>query len=228
MIRKTLRKRGRTSRKDEVLRVAAHLFKEHGYHGTSMRQLADALGLEKGSLYHHLSSKEDLVYEIMITGLTVATSRLNEIADNPFLTPTQQLRRVVRALVDDICEDFEASVALAVITDGRVLSPKLRSKYVQARDAYEDKLESILQAGISANEIAPCNTNLIAKAIVGMCGWMCLWYRPDGPLKPEAIADAYARLVLEGLAARQNGAPAADKLDRDPAAAGESSPAAGA
>ena len=189
-----------SSRREEVLRTAARLFKTYGYRGTSMQQLADAIGLGKGSLYHHVVSKEELVFEIIMSGLTDAISRIEEVLADDSLPPAGKLQGAIRTLMNDLCDDFDDSIGLTVMSDGHILAPKRRDEYVALRDAYEDRFESIIVSGIASGDFRQCDTSLATKAILGMCAWTVFWYRPEGPLGPDEIAEGISRMACIGLA----------------------------
>lgn len=182
-----------------MLQAAARFFREYGYHGTSMKELADAVGLRKASLYHHVTSKEQLVHEILLTGMHSIITQLQEILDDPSLSPTEKLRRGIRAQILAVTGD-DAYVQTTVMTAGRVLSPQLHAEYIAARDTFEGQVKSILRAGIEAGEFKECDVSLMAKAILGMCGWMVIWYRADGPQSPAEIAERFTEFILSGLA----------------------------
>jgi len=196
-----LAKRARSNRREELLLTAARLFKTYGYHGTSMQQLADAIGLGKGSLYHHMVSKEELVHEIMTSGVADAISKADAILADDGLPPVEKLRTAIRVLIRDVCEDFDASLGLVVMSDGHILSPDLRAEYVALRDEYEDRFESIIKLGIESGDFEPCDTGLATKTVLGMCAWVVFWFRPGGRLTPEEIAREVARVCLKGLSA---------------------------
>ena len=193
-------RRMRSNRRAEVLRTAARLFKTHGYRGTSMQQLADAVGLGKGSLYHHLDSKGELVFEIMASGLADAISRIEGVLADDVLSPEGKLQAAIRILINDLCDDFDDSIGLAVMTDGHILTPERRAEYVALRDAYEDRFQSIVESGIASGDFHQCDPDLATKAILGMCAWTVFWYRREGPLGPDEIADGIIRIALVGLA----------------------------
>jgi len=195
-----VRPRARSSRRAEVLRTAARLFKTHGYRGTSMQQLADAIGLGKGSLYHHLVSKEELVFEIMMSGLADAISRIEGVLADDFLSSADKLQAAIRILINDLCDDFDDSIGLAVMTDGHILTPERRAEYVALRDAYEDRFQAIVESGVASGDFHECDPSLATKALLGMCAWTVFWYRREGPLSPDEIADGISRIALVGIA----------------------------
>ncbi|MEX1195459.1 MAG: TetR/AcrR family transcriptional regulator [Dehalococcoidia bacterium] len=182
-----------------MLKAAARFFRAYGYHGTSMNELADAVGLKKASLYHHVTSKEQLIYEILMTGMHSIISQLREILDDPSLSPTDKLRCAIRAQIVAVTGD-EAYVQTTVMTDGRVLSPELQTEYIAARDTFEGQVKSIIRAGIETGEFKDCDVSLMAKAVLGICGWMVIWYHADGPKSPIEIADRFTEFLLSGLA----------------------------
>jgi AcrR family transcriptional regulator len=165
-----------------------------------MNELADAVGLKKASLYHHVTSKEQLVYEILMTGMQSIIKQLQEILEDPSLSPTDKLRRAIRAQILAVTGD-DAYVQTTAMTDGRVLSPELQTEYIAARDTFEGQVKSIIRAGIEAGEFKECDVSLAVKAVLGMCGWMVIWYRVGGPKSPTEVADGFTEFALSGLSA---------------------------
>lgn len=191
------RNKGATVRKEDVLLAASKMFRERGYRGMSMQDLSDALGLQKASLYHHVSSKEGLVREILIIGMEHVISRMREVA-RARLAPPDQLREALRVQIDAMCGDY-AFVQATAITDGNMLSPDVRAEFVRLRDDFEHLLRSIVEAGVESGDFRPGDVSLTVKAILGMCGWLVIWYHPHGRLSPAEIADSFADLVLQGI-----------------------------
>ncbi|MGE0538651.1 MAG: TetR/AcrR family transcriptional regulator [Dehalococcoidia bacterium] len=185
---------------DDVLQTAAKMFRERGYLGMSMHDLSAALGLQKASLYYHVKSKEELVREILVTGMGHVISRMREVVRSQ-TTPSQQLRQALRVQVEAMCGDY-AYVQATAMTDANMLSPDARAEFIRLRDDFEHLVRSIVEAGIELHEFPECDVGLTVKAILGMCGWLVVWYDPKGRLSPTEIADRFGDLILGGLLVR--------------------------
>ena len=190
-----------SKRKEELLRISAKLFKVHGYHGTSMQNIADACGLEKASLYHHFTGKETLVYEIISTALASAIDKLDGVLNDKAITSSaSRLRSATISLVNDICGELDASVAFTVMTDGEILSPPLREQYVALRDDFEKRFRSIIDEGIDNGEFQQQReTSVVTKGILGMIAWVPMWYRPTGELTSAQVGEELAELAVGAL-----------------------------
>ncbi len=183
-------------RREHILRVAAHLFRTRGYRGTSMRDLAEAVGFTKSSLYHHFRSKQDLLLEILQHTVDRAIRRLERIARSS-LSPSERLRLAVENHIVHLIEDLDNVVCF--IEEGKNLAPERLRKYIQQRDRYERFFRDIVQEGIQAGEFRPTDVRLAGWAILGMCNWVAKWYRRDGPYTAQEIAIHFGEFAVRAL-----------------------------
>ncbi len=172
--------------RSRILRAAAALFHEQGFERTSMQEIARAVGLTKGSLYHHIRGKQALLYEILQHTLDRSLPNLERIAAAP-LPAAERLRQAVRLHVLTLVHDRD-NVA-CFIEEGRSLAAEHRDTHVANRDRYEGMFRRIIDDGIRAGEFAPTDVRLAGFAVLGMVNWMVRWYRPDGRQSAEEIAD---------------------------------------
>lgn len=186
--------------RERILRCAASLFRQRGYNGTSMQDLAEAVGITKSSLYHHFPSKQALLSEILSNTVDRVTPAVREIAgsDRP---ASERLRLAVVRHVVELIRDRD-NVA-CFIEEGRFLAPELMSAYVAKRDRYERYFRQIVADGIATGEFRTADVRLASLAILGMCNWVARWYRSDGDLAPDEIAEHFADMAIFGLAARE-------------------------
>jgi AcrR family transcriptional regulator len=180
----------------EIVQAATRIFREKGYHATSMQDIADAVGLLKGSLYHHISSKQELLLEVFEGGIRVAIELLEEVA-RADLPPAEKLRQAIARHIEIVTGDLDQ--ATVFIMEARALTPDQRRRFVAQRDYFEGLFRQIIQEGIDAGVFRPVDANLITFALMGMHNWLILWYREDGRLSPQEIAAVFADLVLNGL-----------------------------
>ncbi|MBS1251626.1 MAG: HTH-type transcriptional repressor KstR2 [Anaerolineales bacterium] len=184
------------SKDDEIFDAAASLFKEKGFHATSMQAIADAVGMQKGSLYYHISSKEELLFRISYAAISAITEQLEAIAAAP-LTPSEKLRAAVENHVETLCARLDLMTVF--LKESHTLTAEQQAQILAYRRHYEELLRDILHQGIEAGELRPVDVGAVTNGLLGMLNWMHYWYRPDGRLTPEEIADVFADFALRGL-----------------------------
>jgi AcrR family transcriptional regulator len=180
----------------EIVAAATRIFREKGYHATSMQDIADAVGLLKGSLYHHISGKQELLLKVFENGMRLAAEMLEEVARTD-LPPDEKLRQAITRHIEIITLNLDQ--ATVSIMEARALKPAQRQRLVAQRDYFDGLLRQILQEGIDAGVFRPVDATLVTFALMGMHNWLVLWYREDGRLSPKEIAAIFADLVLNGL-----------------------------
>lgn len=179
-----------------ILRAAAALFHRQGFDRTTMQEIAREVGLTKGSLYHHIRGKQALLYEILQHTLDRSMPELERIAAAP-LSARDRLRQAVRLHILTLVSDRD-NVA-CFIEEGRALAPQYREVYMAARDRYEGLFRQIIDDGIESGEFAATDVRLAGLAVLGMVNWMVRWYRPDGHLSAEEIADRFGDYAVGAL-----------------------------
>ena len=191
--------RARSRRRAELVTAAARLFSERGYHGTSMQHLADSLGLLRGSLYAHIGSKEDLLFDVVDLGADRFLERGAAAAglDAP---ASARLRSFLVAHAETAIEHLES--ATVFLNEWRYLSDELRSTIRAKRDAYEGLARSILTDGIARGEFrADLDVPLAARLVLSAGNWIYAWYRPGGEMSPADVGAGFADLLVRGLLA---------------------------
>jgi AcrR family transcriptional regulator len=179
-----------------ILDAATDLFFERGYHATTMRDIASAVGIKAGSLYNHYAGKQEILLRISLeTSRELyegALSALEGVAD-----VEDQLRAFI---VYHVTFHTEVRKPCRVSdTQLHYLERKNRATVVEVRDAHEKLLRDILDRGIKQRRWRSENVHVVAIAITTMCTEVDAWYHPDGPLKPNEIATIYADFVRRGL-----------------------------
>ncbi len=182
----------------EICRIAARVFFEKGYDGASMQDIAQAVGLTKAGLYHHVGSKDQLLFEIMNYGMDIlhetVLEKVKAIAD-----PREKLRQTIIGHIDLIvrARDLEITV---ILHENRSLKGALRKKINARKREYIQMLEDLIaevqqQSGLRSL-ITP---RLAAFALLGIVNWLYQWYHPEGPIKEEELAQTYVDFFLRGL-----------------------------
>ncbi|MET8049618.1 TetR/AcrR family transcriptional regulator [Streptosporangium sp. NPDC005286] len=182
---------------DERVRGAAvRLFAEKGFHGTGIRELAEAAGLSSASLYHYMGTKHDLLTEIMETSLirlVTAARRLVESGDGPAETLAALVRMHVAA------HALRQEETIVVDNELRALTPERRDNVLALRDAYEHIWREIVEAGCAAQVFRVPDVKVARLALLEMCTGVARWYSPRGVLSLTEIASAHAAMALAML-----------------------------
>ncbi len=185
-------------RKRQIEDVASTLFSERGYSATSVRDIARALDLQGGSLYAHISSKEDVLWNIVSRAAERFHVAVRPIANGTDAASTR-LRGMARAHVHVITDDIEH--ATVFLHEWRFLGVERRAAIGRQRDAYEAYFRAVIAEGMSNGEFRPADPKMAGLGILSGLNGIAQWYRPNGPLAPDAIADSFADLFLRGLTA---------------------------
>jgi len=181
--------------RDRIRLEGAALFSRKGFNGTSMSELAEAVGITKSSLYHHFPSKQALLSEIIERTVNRVTPLVQEVADMD-APASERLRRATILHTLGAIEDRDA---VACFTDeGRYLSPEFMADHVKKRDAYEQVFRELFEDGYASGEFVDQDFGVAVKAVLGMCNSVIRWYRPDGPRSAEEIAEEFARFAVRG------------------------------
>ena len=188
-----------TTRRREIEDVASELFREHGYSGTSVRDIARALDIQGASLYSHVASKQDVLWSIVDrTATQFETAAEAALAVVDAADPLAGLRALVQAHVGVVLEDVgRASV---FVHEWRSLGPERRARTLERRDAYERRFRDIIEAGVSSGVLAPVDPTVAAAYLLTALNGLVAWYRPDGRLEPDDVSEAYGALSFRAVA----------------------------
>ena len=186
--------------------TAVRLFREKGFHATSVQDIADAVGLQKGSLYHYISSKEELLGRIVAEGMLGYAQGLEEILSRPG-TARERLERAVRHHVALIAENL--AIYTVFLREWHALEPGLRRRVGDSLRRYQSLFERTIEEGIRRGEFRLANPRLTTMAILGAGNWVCHWFSPEGRLTHEDIASSFVELFLCGLETREVGGTSA-------------------
>ena len=176
-----------------VIDTACALFAERGYRGTSMKDLAEALGVRASSLYNHVASKQDILFAIMDKAMDRAISA-QEQALAGVTDPPEQLRAATESLVLDFLRN-PAEVTVCN-TEVRSLEVANRDAIVAKRDRYADRVRAIIAAGCQAGRFQTENPQLAAFAVLEMGNGAKSWFRPTGRYTDTYVAREYGEFAL--------------------------------
>lgn len=186
-------------RRSEILHVAGQLFSQRGYHGTSMRELARHLNLQGGSLYAHIASKEELLLEVV----RQAAARFLKVVEGLDGDPVTKVRALVKGHLRVIAEELPR--ATVFFHEWKHLSPPLLEEAKALRRRYEEGVQKVVQEGVDRGVFRVENVRLATLFLLSALNWTYQWYRPDGPMPLEEIAETYAGMLLRALGVREGG-----------------------
>lgn len=185
-----------TERKREILSKSLELFKEKGYASTSVRDIAKALSIEPASLYSHITTKEDILkiscFE-MAERFATAIDEVNDI----YFNAEERLRMAIKFHVDILTSNIDAAVVF--IRDWRNLGEESKEKFIALRNTYEEGIRAIIKSGIDEGTFKETDVKFAALTILSSLNWIVEWYKEDGTLTPEEIANKLSEFVLSGL-----------------------------
>lgn len=178
---------------------ALRLFEENGFDRTTLQQIVDGAGLTKGAFYHHFQSKEDVLWKIQNEYLDTqidAATVISEKGDDP----VEQLRALIRLSLVGVVT-YRAHVAV-FYQERRHLTGERLESIAQKRDQLESLFLHAVERGIEGGTFRRgVSAQVTTFGIIGMCALAFQWYRPDGRLGIEDVADQFCDLVLDGLTA---------------------------
>jgi AcrR family transcriptional regulator len=184
------------TRKEQIYRAASNLFSERGYSATSVRDIARELDLQGGSLYAHISSKEDVLWEIIVRIAESFRAAVQPIAtaDGP---TAERLRAMIHAHVGVAVNELARTVVF--FQDWRHLSEPRKREVLALRDGYEALFRETIAAGVAKGELEPRDPRLAATFVLTALNGIPGWFRADGEQRADEIADELANLLLNGL-----------------------------
>lgn len=182
------------TRRDELTRQAARLFAERGYHGTSIGDLAEALGVQKGSLYAHIKSKQDLLYETMMEGARAFHGMLDAIDER--LPAVEKIRQAMRGHFRIVREQLD--VATVFVREWRYLEGDRREGVLEERRRYEERFRALFREGRELSELRT-DVDEAAAALLALSAmnWAYTWLRPEDDT--DAVADRFFALLVDGM-----------------------------
>ena len=181
-------------RRTELTRVAARLFAEKGYHGTSIGDLAEAIGVQKGSLYHHIESKSDLLWEVAREGAEAFHAGLDALPDG--LPATERIRLALRAHLAVVAAQLD--VATVFMKEWNALEGERREWFLAERRRYEERVRDLFREGDERSELRPdLDVATAALLFLSAGNWAYAWLSPAGDT--DAVADRIYVSLLDGM-----------------------------
>jgi AcrR family transcriptional regulator len=182
------------SRRDEATRHAARLFAERGYLGTSVGDIAEALGIQKASVYAHVASKQELLFAAMRQGADAFHAGLDSIPEE--LPAGDKLRLALRAHLRVVAEQLD--IATVFVNEWRHLQGERRDEIVRERRRYEERFRALFREGRERGELrVDLDDRAAARLALSALNWAYTWLRADADT--DALADEFHGLLLDGM-----------------------------
>jgi len=182
--------------RDDILDAAAQVFRQKGFHGASMSAIAEAVNLQKASLYHHVTSKQEILLALLDRALGMLTEHISVITSQS-IPADQKLRQMIRAYLSGLAENADLTTVL--LFEHRSLDKKSHVKHVPQRDKFEKLWRDVIDDGVRTGIFSCSDSGVAVRALMGVMNWTLTWYRPEGDKSIEQIADGYADLFFHGL-----------------------------
>jgi len=190
--------------RQEILRTAARLFQQRGYDATSMNDVAAALKLSKGGLYHHFQSKDEILFEIMNHAMEITQERvLDPVRGIP--DPEERLRALIRLHIEVVLSPRDREITV-MLHENHPLPPALRKRINARKKDYIHFLENLMtevqervQEKGRAQTKAKVSPRAAAFALLGMINWIYQWYKPEGELQAQNLIPQFTDLIFGGI-----------------------------
>jgi TetR/AcrR family transcriptional regulator, cholesterol catabolism regulator len=184
--------------RQEILRTAARLFQQRGYDATSMNDVASALKLSKGGLYHHFQSKDEILFEIMNHAMDITEERVLAPA-RKILDPEERLRTLIRLHIEVVLSPRDREITV-MLHENHPLPPALRKRINTRKKDYVHFVENLI-ADVQRSRPAKSNVSARAAAfaLLGMINWIYQWYKPEGDLQAHNLVPQFTDLVFGGI-----------------------------
>ena len=190
-------RRDRATRRAQILETAARIFCEKGFDKASMEDIASATGLTKAGLYHHIGSKEELLYAIMAYGMDLFESRVLQRV-RKIRDPLERLKATIHGHVLVVTRDRPKEVTV-ILHESNALKGDWKEKIDVRKRRYIHFLESTVRDLTRAGVARDVDPAVAAFALLGMINWIYQWYRPGGRLGDTQLADALTEVLLGGI-----------------------------
>jgi AcrR family transcriptional regulator len=182
--------------REDILDAAAQVIRQKGFHGASMSDIAEAVNLQKASLYHHVSSKQEILLALLERALGMLTEHISGIASQS-IPADEKLRQMIRAYLSALAENSDLSSVL--LFEHRSLDKKSHARHIPQRDNFEGIWRAVVNEGIRAKIFDCPDAGMAIRALMGIMNWTLTWYSPAGGKSIEKIADGYADLFFRGI-----------------------------
>lgn len=183
--------------KQDILEAAAGIFREKGFHATSMKDIAEAVHLQKASLYHHIDSKQEILLALLDQALDLLIDDMQSIveSDHP---PPEKLKAAIHRYMNMLAAN--ADLATVLLLEYRSLAPEFHRRHVKRRDRFESLWRQILKEGVDSGDFRELDPAVTGFALLGALNWMITWYQAEGDLTAGELAERFHAIFHHGLA----------------------------
>jgi AcrR family transcriptional regulator len=182
------------TRRDDVTREAARLFAERGYHGTSMGDLAEAVGVQKASLYSHTGSKQELLFATMRGAADAFHAALDAVPEDA--PAVERIRLALRGHLRVVSEQLD--VATVFTREWRYLEGEHRQEILGERRRYEERFRALFREGVERGELrADLDAGAAALLVLSAANWAYTWLTPERDT--DALADRFTAILVDGV-----------------------------
>jgi AcrR family transcriptional regulator len=182
--------------REDILEAAAQVFRQKGFHGASMNDIAEAVSLQKASLYHHVSSKQEILLEILDRALQLLLEQISPIAQQN-IPADKKLRAMIREYLTILVDNID--LAAVLLFEHRALERRQHARHIPNRDKFESLWKDVIAEGVSKKTFKCDDPPMVVRALLGQMNWTITWYSPEGEKSIEQIAEDYSNLLMNGL-----------------------------
>jgi AcrR family transcriptional regulator len=185
-----------SNKQTEIALAAVKLFEQKGYHATSVQDIADEVGLQKGSLYHYIHSKEDLLLHIAHEAISEFNQRLERILNSDIAAE----EKVIQAIENHITVSVSNLQTTTVLLREAFSLGEPQHQVIQdLTDRYLELWTEIIRQGKDDGEFSTSQSRVTALALLGACNWVYRWFKADGKLTAEEVSREFSQVFLHGL-----------------------------
>jgi AcrR family transcriptional regulator len=186
-----------TDSRQDILRTAARLFQQQGYDATSMNDVAAALKLSKGGLYHHFQSKDEILFNLMDHAMDITQERVID-AVRGIADPEERLRMLIRRHIEVVLSVRDREITV-MLHENHPLPPSLRRRINARKKDYVHFVENLIaEVQRMRQSKGLVSSRAAAFALLGMINWIYQWYKPEGTLQEEHLARQYTEIFFAG------------------------------
>jgi len=207
----TSSKGSRGNKRRAIIKAAARLFRHKGYERTTVRDLAKAVRIQSGSIFFHFDSKEQILEAVIEEGMRRAVAALDAAVAQAH-SPREKMSAILHTHLRQTLGD-ERDTFVVLMLDWRALPPRSRLRTVKFRDEYERHIGQVLE-DLARDGVVHQNTPLLRLFLLGALNWTILWYRQDGRLTIDELADAFLDLLLPNAGRKPVPESAVDSMAR--------------
>lgn len=191
----------RKNRIPEILNVAAKLFKEKGFNATSIQDIANEIGIEKGAIYYWVKSKDDILYQLIENEGERFVRNVSKIIDEK-TSPQNKLEKFIKKHIEVLTENIDK--ASVFFNEQKALPKKWQSKIKEFRDKYENILRKIIEEAQKEGKIRDdIEPKMIGFAVLGMINWIYHWFSKEKGYTPKEIGKIFWEIIYNGIIKRQ-------------------------